>query len=354
MSQSVVYTNRVGECLDAIVSDLAPSRLFVLVDDNTGCCVLPRLAEECRLINEAHIISIAPGDENKTLETLTHVWYELSANGATRSSLLINVGGGMVTDLGAFAASTFKRGMPFVNIPTTLLAAVDASVGGKTGINFNNLKNEIGVFSEARTVIISTQYFDTLPAEELRSGYAEVVKHSLLDTAVSFDALIRQNVCDIGHDTLLDIVRRSVGVKEKIVAQDPHENGLRCSLNLGHTAGHAFETLALTRHNPIPHGCAVAHGLIVTLILSHMKLGLDTSLLYKLSSWVSMNYDFFRFTCDDYPDLVELMAHDKKNRQAGEISFTLLRSIGAAECGVVVSHADIKTAFDIYRDIMKI
>ncbi|MDE6802954.1 MAG: iron-containing alcohol dehydrogenase, partial [Muribaculaceae bacterium] len=181
-TSNTVFTNHVAEEIDATVSSLSPSGVFVLVDRNTEDTVLPRMQMLSKAIASATPISIAPGDDNKTVDALTHVWKQLSDNHATRSSVLINLGGGMVTDLGSFAASTFKRGIPFINVPTTLLAAVDASVGGKTGINFNGLKNEVGTFSDARKVIISTMFFNTLSMTQLRSGYAEMLKHGLIDS----------------------------------------------------------------------------------------------------------------------------------------------------------------------------
>ena len=249
--QSLIFTNLVASTLDKTIKELSPNGIFVLVDENTEKYVLPRIKSESVAIATAPVIKIKAGDTNKNIEALAHVWKQLGDSGATRSSLLVNIGGGMVTDLGAFAASTFKRGIRFINIPTTLLAAVDASVGGKTGINFNGLKNEVGTFCEADTVIISTSFFNTLPAEELKSGYAEMLKHALLTSADEFNALTTTDITLLQEDELLDLLRRSVEVKRRIVVEDPHEHGLRRALNLGHTAGHAFETMAMERKKPI-------------------------------------------------------------------------------------------------------
>lgn len=312
---------------------------------------MPRLLALCPALSSAYVITIPAGDVNKGLDSLSHVWRELSDHGATRRSLLFNVGGGMVTDLGAFAASTFKRGIRFVNIPTTLLAAVDASVGGKTGINFNGLKNEVGTFTEADEVIISTLFFNTLPAAELRSGYAEMLKHAFLTSTAEVIRLLEHDVTDYSSDELLDMLRDSVEVKRRVVAEDPTEQGIRRSLNLGHTAGHAFETLAMERNAPIPHGYAVAYGLVVALILSHLKVGLPTTLLYSTAAYVKEHYGIFPISCDVYPRLLALMGHDKKNERAGQVSFTLLQSPGQPLCGITATTTDITAALDIYCDL---
>lgn len=350
--QQLIFSHDIGPIIDKRIDKLKPKGIFVLVDTNTKKYVLPYILTYTRSLASAEIITIPAGDVNKNLNSLAHVWKQLSDLGATRSSLLVNIGGGVVTDLGAFAASTFKRGIRFINIPTTLLAAVDASVGGKTGINFNGLKNEVGTFSEADTVIISTIFFHTLPIDELKSGYAEMLKHSLLTSATEFTKLTDSDIIDLSPGSMLTMLERSVEVKRHIVYNDPTERGVRKALNLGHTAGHAFETLAMERTSPIPHGYAVAYGLVVALILSHMKLGMATNNLYRLVSYIERNYGTFEITCDDYGRLLELMSHDKKNERPDSISFTLLKAIGDYKCGITVSADDIKSALDIYRDLM--
>lgn len=355
MKQQLVFTNNPGEALDKFLSDLRPSSLFVIVDSNVRNLVLPRLKTMSSALDSAEVIEIPADDINKNLGSLTEVWQRLNVGGATRSSLVINLGGGMVTDLGGFAAATFKRGMRFINVPTTLLAAVDASVGGKTGINFNGFKNEIGVFAEAEASVISTLFFNTLPAQELLSGYAEMLKHALLENRETFSELldyrIEREICD--HDKLLALLSRSVEVKKRIVSADMHENGLRKALNLGHTVGHAFESFAL-RHSPIPHGYAVAWGMVVELILSHLRLSFPSDVLHAYSTYVRSNYGAFGVTCNDYPALLSLMLHDKKNASADKINFTLLRDVGDIRTDCVVDNDTIKAALDIYCDLMGI
>lgn len=352
MSQSVIFTNEINNALDNVLSNENFNKLFVLTDTNTSRFVLPKFSETLSKYNATNI-TIQAGDTNKNVESLCHVWEQLGNNGATRRSLLVNIGGGMVTDLGGFAASTFKRGIRFINIPTTLLSAVDAAVGGKTGINFNGLKNEVGVFNEADTVIISTATLDTLPGEEVKSGFAEMLKHGLLSNIDSFNKLLDYDFDNHNPDRLLDLLEESVNVKRDIVRQDPHEKGLRRALNLGHTVGHAFESLAMKRKSPIPHGYAVAWGMIVELVLSHMQLRFDSSILHRYATFVYDNYGSFNITCEDYPALIDLMRHDKKS-DSGEINLSLLGAIGDIRINCVASEDDMKSALDIYRDLVHI
>lgn len=353
-SQELIFTNKVGETIDTLVEKYAPAKVFVLVDVNTASFVLPRLQALSKNVADAVIITTKAGDMHKNLDSTQAIWKRLGDEGATRHSLLINIGGGVVTDMGAFAASTFKRGIAFINVPTTLLGAVDASVGGKTGINFGNLKNQIGLFSQAIAVIVSTIFFNTLTGDELRSGYAEMLKHALLKDKKSFDALISRHVEEIEPDDMLALLEESVLVKKDIVDNDPTEKGLRKTLNLGHTAGHAFESLALERKSPIPHGYAVAYGLVTELILSHLKAGFPSDTLHRFAAYVKEVYADFDFTCDDYPRLIALMRNDKKNISADEINFTLLKDIGDVEIDCIISPDEIKSALDITRDLLGI
>lgn len=353
MKQShLIFSNDVGPRIDEAVERLSPGGgLFVIADTNTSALVVDRLRKASEAVAHATQITIPPGDINKNVETLTSVWQQLSAQNATRHSLILNIGGGVVTDLGGMAAATFKRGVPFINIPTTLLAAVDAAVGGKTGVNLGNLKNEVGVFAPADTVIFSTCFFDTLSAGEIMSGYAEMVKHSLLEGERQFGALLAHNPLDDSPLRLLSLLETNIKVKNDIVAADPTETGLRRALNLGHTAGHAFETLLLERGKPVPHGQAVAWGILVSLILSHTLLDLPSAVIQRYVGWLKENYPASPFTCRDRGQLLGLMAHDKKNRRHGEIAFTLLREVGKPVTGVVVGNDDINVALDMFQDL---
>ena len=254
----------------------------------------------------------------------------------------------MVTDLGGFAASTFKRGINYINIPTTLLSMVDASVGGKTGINFNGLKNEIGVFNNASTVILDTQFLKTLDEENICSGYAEMLKHGLISNEAMWAELLRFDLEQPDLVALRSMVADSVAVKERIVTEDPTEKGIRKALNLGYTVGHAFESLALTRE-PVLHGYAVAWGLICELYLSAVKTGFPTDKMRQTVSFIKEHYDKMAITCDDYPTLLELMTHDKKN-VAGTINFTLLGGIGDIRINQTATKEEIYEALDFYRE----
>ena len=254
----------------------------------------------------------------------------------------------MVTDLGGFAASTFKRGINYINIPTTLLSMVDASVGGKTGINFNGLKNEIGVFNNASTVILDTQFLKTLDEENICSGYAEMLKHGLISNEQMWASLLGFDLEHPNLQQLRGMVADSVAVKERIVTEDPTEKGIRKALNLGHTVGHAFESLALTR-KPVLHGYAVAWGLICELYLSVIKTGFPTDKMRQTVSFIKEHYGKMTITCDDYPTLLELMTHDKKN-VAGTINFTLLGGIGDIRINQTATKEEIYEALDFYRE----
>lgn len=355
MKQDLIFTNHVVEAVDSLVDRLGHPDVFVITDSNTSALVLPLLAGQCQSLARAKNIEVAPGDANKGVESLQRIWRALSASGATRSSLVINLGGGMVTDIGGFAAATFKRGVRFANVPTTLLGAVDAAVGGKTGINFSGLKNEIGAFAPAEAVIISTIFFNTLPLPEVKSGYAEMIKHGLLDGKATLAALLDFDISNPMADpeALLGLIEKSVGVKAAIVEADPREAGLRKALNFGHTVGHAFESFALNEmKSPIPHGYAVAWGMVVELVLSHLLLQFPAETLHAAASYIKGSYGYFDIDCDDYPSLIDLMGHDKKNASPDKINFTLLRAVGFPETDCTASTDEIRAALDIYRDLL--
>ena len=345
--QKVVISENLTETLATAIAECEHDRTFILVDETTERCCLP-IVSGLDCVRGAQIIVIGATDSHKTLESLSYVWEALGEGGATRHSLLINIGGGMVTDLGGFAASTFKRGINYINIPTTLLSMVDASVGGKTGINFRGLKNEIGVFSNASTVILDTTFLKTLDAENICSGYAEMLKHGLISNEKMWAELINFDLAQPDLQQLQTMVADSVAVKQHIVTEDPLEQGIRKALNLGHTVGHAFESFAL-KHSPILHGYAVAYGLISELYLSTVKTGFPSDKMHQTVSFIKEHYGKMAITCDDYPTLLELMTHDKKN-VAGTINFTLLGGIGDIRINQTATKEDIYEALDFYRE----
>ena len=348
MKQKVVISGNLERDLVNAISECEHDRIFVLTDETTQQLCWPKIKNFKALKNSTPII-IKATDTHKNLDTLSQVWQALSNGGATRHSLMINLGGGMVTDLGGFAASTFKRGIDFINIPTTLLAMVDASVGGKTGINFGGLKNEIGVFSDSRFVIINTQFLDTLDHDNICSGYAEMLKHGLISDERTWAELVTFNLDNPDLSQLQRMVAESIKVKERIVEADPHEHGIRKALNLGHTMGHAFESFAMRRDTPILHGYAVAYGLISELYMSARKTAFPTDRMHQTVRFIRENYGTLNITCDDYPTLIELMHHDKKNT-SGIINFTLLGNVGDIRINQTANEEEIKEALDFFRE----
>lgn len=347
--QKVIKSTNLRKDIIDILKQLPHDRLFILTDNNTEQLCFP-LLQDIEEIKNASKIIIKSGDDNKNIEALTQVWKHLSENGATRHSLLINLGGGMLTDLGGFAAATFKRGIKCINIPTSLLGAVDAAVGGKTGINFIGLKNEIGAFAPAETVLIDSEFFKSLDHTNFLSGYAEMLKHSLIDSEKEWAKTILFNTHEIDYEQLKQLVVDSVGVKERIVEEDPFERGIRKALNLGHTIGHAFESLSYTMNRPMPHGYAVAWGIVCELYLSHKKCNFPKDKLLQTITFIKENYGEFYFTCDEYEALYELMKHDKKNESSEKINFTLLSKIGQVELDQTATKDDIFESIDFLRE----
>ena len=393
MQQQIIISNDIEHDLATAVAGSEHDRVFVLTDDTTHECCLPKVAALLAQY-DAVPITIAHGDQHKTLAALGDVWTALQQGGATRHSLLINLGGGMITDLGGFAAATFKRGINFINIPTTLLAMVDAAVGGKTGINFGGLKNEIGAFADARFVIINTCFLDTLDAENLCSGYAEMLKHALISDERMWTEHVNFDLSLPDLAELQRMVAESIAVKERIVAEDPHEHGIRKALNFGHTIGHALEEFALQQaggavvsarllplarartapnsqltpggavvsarllplarartapKNTLLHGYAVAFGLIGELYMSARKADFPTERLHQTTRFIRENYAQTEFTCNDYPTLLNLMRHDKKNT-SGVINFTLLHNIGDIRINQTATDEEICEALDFIRE----
>lgn len=341
--QPITFTDNVALSLKNMLEATDYDRLFVLADETTVRLCLPEIEID------VNPIVIPAGDQNKNIHSVTHVWQSLGQGEASRRSVLINLGGGMVTDLGGFAASTFKRGIRFINIPTTLLAMVDASVGGKAGINFNGLKNEIGVFNNAEEVIIDTRFLKTLDFPNILSGYAEMLKHSLISSIPEWAELINFSIDTPNLSELSQLLRKNIQVKQHIVLEDPLERGLRKALNVGHTIGHALESFALSRQQPVLHGYAVAWGIICELYLSTVKTHFPADQMRQTVSFIRRHYGSMTITCDDYPALLQFMTHDKKNT-SGHINFTLLDDIGHVRLNQTATREEICEALDFYRE----
>ncbi len=348
--QKVIICEEKNENLKRAIKNCPHDKLFILTDEHTHRLCLPQL-QETGALQEVTEIIIGAEDVHKTLETLASVWMALSKGEATRHSLMINLGGGMVTDLGGFAAATFKRGIAYINIPTTLLAMVDAAVGGKTGINFNGLKNEVGAFAPAAAVLIETDFLRSLDQRNFLSGYAEMLKHGLISTTEHWAELLTFDTCSLDYNRLKHMVKQSIQVKERIVLEDPHEHGLRKALNLGHTVGHAFESMALAENRPVLHGYAVAWGLVCELYLSCLKTGFPKDKMRNTVQFIKENYGTFYLECRHYERLYELMRHDKKNT-AGIINFTLLEDVGKITLNQTADKETIFDMLDFFRETM--
>ncbi len=346
----VIITRNIISELSSYLSSHKHDNIFVLTDTNTCDKCLP-LLEAALAGKDCTYITIKAGDTHKDIKQVSAVWDVLSKSGASRNSLLINIGGGVITDLGGFAGATFKRGLHNLNIPTTLMASVDAAVGGKTGINFNGLKNEIGSFYQPDCVMIDCTFLKTLDRDNLLSGYAEMIKHGLISNQKAFNDVLAFDIeqKDIDIEKLNDLVSASVAIKERFVKEDPTEMGIRKALNFGHTIGHAFESLSFSRNNPILHGHAVAAGMISELYLSHKSCNMPSQVLRQVINFIKEHYALFTFHCDDYDTIYELMTHDKKN-EGGQINFTLLGDIGDIRINQKVSKELVLESFDFYRE----
>lgn len=337
--------------LDEVVMKQRAATTTVVTDSNVEAAVLP-LFKNSKTLEEGNKVVIQPGEDHKNIDSVARIWDALEEAGATRKSLIVNIGGGLVTDLGGFAAATFKRGIRFVNVPTTLLGAVDAATGGKTGINYRCLKNEVGAFHHPSDVVISSLPLRTLPEKEIMSGYAEMIKTGLIADAGLYERLLDVEKV-IGDDQVLEqLVSRCVEIKQEVVEQDPDEKGLRKILNFGHTAGHAFESLSFRRGVAVPHGVAVAHGMLVEMLISHMRCGFATKELQRYAVILREFYPQIKIKCEDVAALMELMAHDKKNGVSGCPNFTLLKEPGCPVLDCVPPLKDIETALEIYMDMM--
>ncbi|WP_378188125.1 3-dehydroquinate synthase [Aquimarina sp. W85] len=345
---SVVYFNTSGyDAIHQYLQDSPPSKIFILVDTNTQEHCLPIFLQLLDTHLQIEVIEIEDGEVHKTIETCNGVWSALSELGADRKSLLINLGGGVVTDLGGFVACTFKRGIPYINIPTTLLAMVDASVGGKTGVDLGNLKNMIGVISESVMVIVDSSYLQTLPTNQMRSGLAEMLKHGLI-----CDKKYWLQLSDLSRLTSNDLdtlIYESVTIKNKIVTQDPTEKNVRKYLNFGHTLGHAIESFYLThpQRETLLHGEAIAIGMILEAFISTKCTSLSILELNQIAKTIGETFPKVDIDTADHDTILSLLIHDKKNEN-DTVYFVLLEAIGKAVYNCEVDNVLLKEAFKYY------
>ncbi|RAR50897.1 3-dehydroquinate synthase [Flavobacterium lacus] len=345
---SIYFNQDCYTFLDSFLVENKYSKLFILVDSNTNENCLPHFLSLIATEIVIEIIEIESGEEHKNIESCLQIWEALTELGGDRKSLIINLGGGVITDIGGFIASTFKRGIDFINVPTTLLGMVDASIGGKNGVDLGNLKNQIGVINSPKAVLVDTIYLETLPQNEMRSGLAEMLKHGLIFDKEYWNKF--DNLGKLSSDDLDDLIYQSVAIKNAIVMQDPTENGIRKALNFGHTLGHAIESFFL--ENPLKktllHGEAIAVGMILESFISMKKelISWDEHLEIK----TTINSIFERVVVDenDIDPIIDLLIHDKKN-EYGTIQFALLDGIGNTKLNQLADNELIAEAFDDYK-----
>ncbi|WP_340111224.1 3-dehydroquinate synthase [Maribellus mangrovi] len=345
----IFYSRALENTLRPIIKDYPNGKVFLATENTVDELWISKFDD---FFNELGVkkVKIPAGEQNKKIESVGKIWEFLSKNGGDRKSLLINIGGGMLTDLAGFAATTFKRGIDFLNVPTTLLSQVDASVGGKTGINFSGLKNEVGTFKEPIAVIINTDFLKTIDQSNFVSGFAEMIKHGLIQSPEHLEELKTFDFENIDYDELQEIIRHSVVVKTHFVANDLTENNIRKALNFGHTVGHAFESMAMKQGRPVLHGYAVAYGMIAELYLSAKTCNFPEKELKELVDWLLKIYSKLEISTSDFETLYKLMTHDKKN-DSGRINFTLLPEIGKIEINQNRSKELIFETLDYYRNL---
>lgn len=349
ISSKIIYSRQPEQELLIWIDKYTSGKVFLATEETVNDIWISKFDDFFKSHGIKKVV-IPAGESNKKIESVSKIWAFLSENGAARKSLLFNIGGGMLTDLAGFAATTFKRGVDFINVPTTLLSQVDASVGGKTGINFGGYKNEIGTFKEPVAVIINTDFLKTIDSDNFISGFAEMIKHGLIYSPNHLEELKIFNIENIDYEYLQKVIRDSVNVKEYFVANDPTEQNIRKALNFGHTIGHAFESYAMQQNKPIQHGFAVAYGMIVELFLSVKKCSFPTTDFDELTNWLLKLYGKFEISETDFDALLELMTHDKKN-EAGKINFTLLSSVGKIEINQNCEKELIVEALNYYKDL---
>lgn len=342
-----IHFNQKGyEALNELINNNKYSSIFIIVDEHTNeyCLTkfLPSIATEITI----EIIEIEAGEEIKNITTCVEIWSILSDLGADRKSLIINLGGGVITDIGGFIASTFKRGIDFVNVPTTLLGMVDASIGGKNGVDLGNLKNQIGVINVPKMLLIDTDFLKTLPQREMRSGLAEMLKHGLI-----YDKKYWEEFLDLSKIDFADfdaLIYRSIEIKNEIVKQDPTENGIRKSLNFGHTLGHGIESHFLESETPLLHGEAIAIGMILESYISKEKGLLSNEEFHQIKYIISNIFEPHNFSENDIEVIQNLLIHDKKN-EYGKVQFALLSGIGKIIINQSVENELIVKSFEDYK-----
>jgi 3-dehydroquinate synthase len=342
--ESIIFSEKIAERLSGFLSKQSYSKLGIITDSNSFSHCYPLVAD---ILPDHLTFTFQAGEANKNLDTCSKIWTWMTENDFDRKSLIINLGGGVTGDMGGFCASTFKRGMRFINIPTTLLSQVDASVGGKLGIDFMGFKNHLGVFAEPLTVVISEEFLQTLPQRELRSGYAEVLKHGLIKSENYFHCLKTDNW---QAQAWKDIIEKSVSIKKEVVEKDPKEEGLRKILNFGHTIGHAVESHYLDTAEHLLHGEAIAIGMVAEAYLSHQKLRLPKDDLDTICDKIITVFGKVSIKPEAFQSISDLCLQDKKN-EGKTINCSLLRRIGECEYNIPITREEINSALAFYNEL---
>ncbi len=335
---------KIFRSISSLITKNKYSSYFIICDENTFQFCLPKLISSCPKLREAHIIELESGEASKSIEFSAHIWQTLVENKADKDSLIINLGGGVVSDLGGFCASTYKRGIDFINIPTTLLAMADASVGGKTGIDFCGLKNSIGTFTQPKGVFIDPDFLETLPLRHFQNGLAEIYKMALICDKKFWNEL---KTTDLKIATK-EIIAKGVALKNKIVLKDPFDNGIRKTLNFGHTIGHAIESMLLGTGNELLHGEAIVIGMLIESHLSYQKKLLSKKELDEILTVFKEVFQPKKINDLNLNSIFELMKNDKKSTN-NKFQFALIDKIGSCKFDVVVSDLQIKKAFEFYN-----
>ena len=344
----IFFCNQNSSLINKFISKNKYNKVFILVDSNTYKYCLSLFLEKYLNEIKAKLITIKNGEENKNTKSLNTIWNKISKLGGDRNSLLINLGGGLVSDLGGFVASTYNRGIHFINIPTTLLSIVDASIGGKVGINLKKLKNQVGVFNYPKLILIDTSFLQTLPNRELKSGYAEMIKHGLIFEKKYYKKLSKLKNIDSKLST--ELIYNSITIKNKIVNKDPKEKNLRKILNFGHTLGHAIESHFLDRKKSktILHGEAIAIGMILESYISYKILKMPYEQCLDIKQTMKSKFKKIKINNEDAKSILELIKFDKKNKN-GKVLFVLLYEIGKSKIDIEVSKETIIESLEFYR-----
>ncbi|WP_449387290.1 3-dehydroquinate synthase [Chryseobacterium lineare] len=324
------------------------SKIFILVDENTHEYCLPVLLGNLETDLAFEILEIEPGEEMKNITTANQLWEILTEMQADRKALVINLGGGVITDMGGFVASTYKRGVPFINIPTTLLSMCDASIGGKTGIDLMHYKNMVGTFTFPEQIFVYPKFLETLPYKELRSGFAEMLKHGLIADEKHWENLI--HISKLDFESVIPHISTSMEIKQNVVQQDFHEKNIRKTLNFGHTIGHAIESLCLNQGNPILHGEAVAMGMITETHLSFLEGLISEEICNIVIENIQKCYPYLDISDFKDDDIFELLINDKKNTDS-KINFSLISGIGSCTFDYQCSKKNISSSLDFYRKL---